>query len=51
MGEGVNIRQGGDYCSMWLIFEQKTYGEKGVNAGAKWSDYICHSSLYFYCCG
>ena len=24
-------------CSMWLIFERKTYGEKEANAKAKWS--------------
>ena len=41
---------------MWLIFERKTYGEKGANIEAKWSgteqsDNICHLGLYFYCCG
>ena len=25
--------------------------KKGANVGAKWSNKICHSNLYFYCCG
>ena len=33
---------------MWLIFEQKTYGEKKANAGAKCSNDICLRSGICY---
>ena len=36
-------------CDLYL--SEKTYGEKGANAGAKRCDDICHLGLYFFCCG
>ena len=53
---GVNICQGGDCCSMWLIFDRKDIwrkmGKMRERSGVEWqhSDGICHSGLYFFCC-
>ena len=36
-------------CGSYL--SEKTYGEKGANAGVKLHSGICHLGLYFFCCG
>ena len=46
---GVNIRQDGDCCSMWLILSERHMEKK--KRGKCRSESICHSSLYLYCYG